>query len=277
MHFSNKRITDTIKNKFQGIILSFYRRHGRDLPWRTTSDPYRILVSEVMLQQTQVDRVVPKYLAFLEKFPDPAALARASKRQVLACWQGLGYNRRALSLLKCAAEVQTRFEGRMPRSYEELLQLPGIGPYTASAICVFAYNRPRIFIETNIRSVYIHFFFEAAYTVSDSEILPLVEQTLYERNPRRWYNALMDYGVHLKKTLDNPSRKSIHHTRQSRFEGSDRQIRGRILKVLVGVPRMKQQDLVRTAGDEPERVKKILFQLEQEGFLRMAKGYVSLA
>jgi A/G-specific adenine glycosylase len=191
---------------FQRQVLQHYRRHGRDLPWRATRNPYHILVSEVMLQQTQVDRVIPKYLAFLARFPDVAALAGSSLKEVLGAWQGLGYNRRAQSLHAAARAVMLEHGGRLPDSCEGLQSLPGIGRYTASAVCVFAYNQPRVFIETNIRAVYIHTFFPDADGVTDAALAAYVAATLYARNPRRWYNALMDYGVWIKKHHGNPAK-----------------------------------------------------------------------
>lgn len=253
---------------FQHLILEHYRRNGRRLPWRATRDPYHILVSEVMLQQTQVERVVEKYAAFTEKFPDVRALAQAHLRSVLSAWQGLGYNRRAKALKSCAEIIVSRCQGVMPRSYEALLELPGIGPATAAAICVFAYNQPRIFIETNIRSVYIHFFFPNRHAVRDQEVLPVVAETLYRTNPRRWYNALMDYGVMLKKLHANPGRKSAQYVRQSPFKNSNRQIRGLIIKKLVDALRCTEDALVQAAGGDTPRVKAMLSKLQAEGFIQ---------
>jgi A/G-specific adenine glycosylase len=254
--------------RFQRTILDHYRRCGRDLPWRTTTDPYLILVSEFMLQQTQVDRVLPKYQEFISRFPDPAALARASLHQVLAAWSGLGYNRRAQALKKCAEAIMKHCGGRVPDSQEELEQLPGIGPYTARAVCVFAYNQPRIVIETNIRAVYIHFFFVGQSSVEDPELLPLLEKTLYRRNPRRWYNALMDYGAMLKKFCGNPSRASARYARQSPFKGSNREIRGMIIKMLLMHQSCTEAMLVKKTGKDSERVKAVILNLLEEDLVR---------
>jgi len=253
---------------FQKTILTHYRRCGRRLPWRETADPYAILVSELMLQQTQVDRVIPKYTDFMSRYPDAAALARAPLHRILESWSGLGYNRRAIALKKTAEHIMAAFQGSMPVTYEELLQLPGIGPYTASAICVFAYNKPRSLIETNVRTVYIHFYFPGQQAVADDAILPLVSKTLYEKNPRRLFNALMDYGVMLKKAHGNPGRKSAHYARQSPFKGSDREIRGRIIKVLLQAPACTEKDLFARIEKDAARVKAILGRLEQEGFVK---------
>ena len=252
---------------FQRRILDYYRRHGRDLPWRATTDPYRILVSEIMLQQTQVDRVLPKYLAFMESFPDPAALAGATLQQVLALWSGLGYNRRAKALKNCAEAVMAHHGGRLPETHEALMKLPGIGPYTARAVCAFAYNRPETVLETNIRSVYIHFFFAGQTAVRDGDLVPFIEKTLYRPNPRRWYNGLMDYGVMLKKTRGNPSRKSSGHVRQSSFQGSNRQVRGMIIKILLPHAGCTEAALIQKTGRDPARVRAALAELLAEGLI----------
>jgi A/G-specific adenine glycosylase len=214
---------------YKKTVRAYYKKHGRHaLPWRRTQDPFRILVSEVMLQQTQVDRVIPFYLAFLKKFPAAPALARAPLSDVLRAWQGLGYNRRAKYLHE-AAEIIAK-KGRIPCDKESLMALPGIGAYTASAIRAFALNKPDVFIETNIRSAYIHHFFPRKKHVHDAELLPLIEKTLDRKHPREWYYALMDYGSHLKKTEGNASRRSARHVRQKPFKGSDREVRGAILR-----------------------------------------------
>ena len=146
--------------KFKDTVWKYYREHGRsDLPWRKTTDPYRILVSEVMLQQTQVERVIPYYTRFLKKFPTVRALAKAPLSQVLIAWQGLGYNRRAKMLHEAAKEVVRGHGGLFPRTALELEKLPGVGPYTAHAVAAFAYNEDGICIETNIRTAVTHHFF----------------------------------------------------------------------------------------------------------------------
>lgn len=160
---------------FRRAVVEHYRGHGRDLPWRRTRDPYAILVSEVMLQQTQVPRVIPKYEEFLASFPTVLDLARATIAEVLCVWQGLGYNRRALALQKAAQSIVTDHSGLVPDSPALLRALPGIGPATAAAVCVFSYDRPLVFIETNIRAAYIHFFFQECVSIPDAAILPLVD------------------------------------------------------------------------------------------------------
>jgi A/G-specific adenine glycosylase len=218
---------------FYRFLRQWYTAHGRhELPWRQTKDPYKILVSELMLQQTQVERVIPKYLAFIERFPTTQSLAAASLSEVLILWQGLGYNRRAKYALQCAKVIEKDQDGHFPTTESGLLELPGIGPYTASAICAFAYNQPVLLIETNVRTVYLYHFFPELFSVTDKEILTVLQKTLDTDHPREWYWALMDYGSYLKKILPNPSRRSKQHTKQSKFSGSLRQVRGEIIRLL---------------------------------------------
>jgi A/G-specific adenine glycosylase len=229
-------------NEFRKTILDFYAERGRSFPWRAiTADSGRqkkpdpgwgVLVSEFMLQQTQTGRVIPYWERWMKKWPHPKDLAASSLETVLQEWSGLGYNRRAKKLQECAAVIVKQYGGRIPAVPEELITLPGIGPYTAGAIACFAWNYPAIFIETNIRSVLIHFFFQDKEDIKDDELMPLLNQTLVRSNPRVWYWALMDYGAELKKLTKNPNRKSAHYTRQSKFDGSFRQIRGVVIKTL---------------------------------------------
>jgi A/G-specific adenine glycosylase len=257
---------------FQKTVKDHYKAHGRELPWRNTEDPYEILVSEVMLQQTQVSRVLEKYGEFLRAFPDIRSLARAPLREILNVWQGLGYNRRALSLKKAAQQVLEHFSGRIPSNADSLTSLPGIGNATACAICAFAFNQPTVFIETNIRTVFIHHFFDKGNGVRDAHILPIVAQTLDYENPRVWYYALMDYGAALKKRHGNPNTKSAHYQRQGRFEGSNRQIRGEILHALVGEKRISEHDLLGKARFTAEAVRRNLKKLQKEGIIAKEGG-----
>ncbi|MFC1541599.1 A/G-specific adenine glycosylase [Candidatus Latescibacterota bacterium] len=269
-------LTKSQIKKFQTDIYAYYKEHGRDLPWRKTTDPYRILISEIMLQQTQVPRVVPAYERFITVFPDIRSLADVDLRSILREWKGLGYNRRAKMLKDMAAEIVARFDGVIPPDEATLRSLPGIGPYTANAVRAFAFNLPAVFIETNIRSVFIHFFFKDSAGVKDSEILPLVAQTLDTDNPREWYYALMDYGVFLKQTGENPSRSSAHYTKQSRFQGSDRQIRGKILELLLEHENLTETELCARFDSDPERTKNIIARLVKEGIL-VNDRYLSIA
>ncbi|MBP3709985.1 MAG: A/G-specific adenine glycosylase [Treponema sp.] len=226
-------LTQAQIDDFRSVILENYRLHGRDFPWRNTRDAYKILVSEMMLQQTQTLRVLPKYEEWLKVFPDARTLADAPLSLVFALWSGLGYNRRAKYLQEACKAVCTEYGGAFPTCREELQKLPGIGPYTAGAVSTFAFNNAEVFIETNIRSVFIFFFFsDTTEKIDDAKIMPLAAQTLEQENPRVWYYALMDYGAELKKRVKNPSRKSAHYTRQSKFSGSLRQARGAIMRQL---------------------------------------------
>ena len=260
----------------QDIVYAYYRRHARLFPWRETKNPYRILVSEVMLQQTQTERVVGKYEKFIARFPSFSTLADASLQSVFKAWQGLGYNRRAVSLKETAVRVIEEHDGILPKDLNALMKLPGIGRSTAGAILAFAYGIPVAFIETNIRRVFIHFFFSEREDVKDSEILPLVEQTLDRENPRDWYYALMDYGAMLKTKLPNPNRRSAHYTRQAPFEGSNRQIRGMILKLLLSLGPLREGELIGKLNREPSRVHTILHEMQREEFIQISGATVTI-
>ena len=252
---------------FIRTVRRYYRTHGRHtLPWRMTRNPYRILVSEIMLQQTQVSRVIEKYRLFLRTFPTVQKLADASLADVLKLWSGLGYNRRAKFLHALAREIVTNHRGTFPRTTVELETLPGIGPYTARAVAAFAYNIPDVFIETNIRSVYIHHFFPNKKAVSDKELIPSIKRTLDDKHPREWYWALMDYGSYLKSEGVRVHRKSHHYARQSRFEGSKREVRGMILRALTEGSYTKKQLSVRTKKDIT-RIEEVLGDLSREGLV----------
>ncbi len=221
------------EKRFIKEVWDYYKANGRNsLLWRKTKNPYHILISEVMLQQTQVDRVIPKYKSFLKKFPTIKALSKASLGEVLREWQGLGYNRRAKMLHECGKVIVGEYQGRFPTKYKELVELPGIGSYTAGAVLAFAYGEAIPIIETNIRTVVLHSFFNDQTDVPDAEIGKVVDRTLDKTNPREWYYALMDYGAYIKKEFGNPNSRSKHYTKQSTFKGSDREIRGAILRLL---------------------------------------------
>ena len=265
--WKEKYLPPTLIEEFRNLIYDHFHRNRREMPWRETDDPYRILVSEIMLQQTQVQRVEAKYKDFIAAFPDFPSLARAPLCEVLRVWQGMGYNRRAISLQKIARRVVTEYEGRLPESEEALRTFSGIGAGTAGALVAFAFNKPSVFLETNIRRVFLHVFFPDREGVKDSDILPLVEKTLDRNNPRMWYYALMDYGATLEKQSHNPNRRSAHYTRQSPFKGSDRQIRSLILKALLVSPRLSVAELLDAVGKPAKRVESIMTRLTDEGFL----------
>lgn len=263
----NPRLSPEEVARFRGIIYRHYQAHKRELPWRQTRDPYHLLVSEIMLQQTQVERVLGKYGEFLSRFPDFTTLAGAPWPEVLAVWQGLGYNRRALALKRLAQEVMVKWGGRLPDREEDLRALPGIGPATAGALLAFAFDQPVAFIETNIRRVFLHFFFAERDGVTDREILPLVAETLDWGRVREWYYALMDYGAGLKRHGPNPNRRSAHYVRQSAFNGSNREVRSLILKTLLAAPADSLTELAAIINKSPARTKAALEQLLAEGFV----------
>ncbi|BEH10406.1 MULTISPECIES: A/G-specific adenine glycosylase [Geobacter] len=265
--FRQEGLTPAVADLFRRIVYDWYAPQRRELPWRETFDPYAILVSEIMLQQTQVERVREKYATFLAEFPDLRTLAAAPLERVLAAWQGLGYNRRAVNLKRCAEAVVASLGGEFPADPNELVRLPGIGAYTSRAVAAFAFNTPLPFIETNIRSVYIHHFFADQSGIHDRDLMPLIEQTLDRGNPREWYYALMDYGSHLKRLHGNPSRRSSHHTRQTPFKGSNREVRSRILRAVLENPGISRDALEKTVGASSEIVGKNLEQLAAEGFI----------
>lgn len=238
------------------------------------------MVSEIMLQQTQVDRVIPKFLAFMDKFPKVTDLAEAPQSEVLKLWSGLGYNRRARFLHLAAQTIVKKYQGNIPSTLPELISIPGIGPYTSSAILAFAYNRPLSVIETNIRTVYIHHFFPDHESVSDAQLLPLIAITVDTDNPRRWYAALMDYGAHLKTTVGNLTQKSKTYAKQSKFAGSNRQLRGAILKELTKKSPQSllslTKALIKTHHADKEKVREVFEQLETEQLVAVTKSTASL-
>ncbi|WP_255331536.1 A/G-specific adenine glycosylase [Methanocalculus taiwanensis] len=265
---------------FSDMVLSYYQQYGRDLPWRRTTDPYSILVSEVMLQQTQVERVAPKFIFFIEQFPTINSLASAPLSEVLSAWSGLGYNRRAINLQKAAIILRDEYGGSVPDNPDILARLPGIGKATAAAICAYAFNMPVVYIETNIRRICIHYFFQDQNDIPDTEILPIIHAALSPDNPREWYSALMDYGTYLKKRLPNPNRRSTHYTRQAPFDGSDRKIRGQALRLLLDRKKINKSSFISAlnASNEREdgRIEKVLNDLEKEGFVREEAGVYSI-
>lgn len=284
----------------------------RDLPWRRTRDPYETWLSEVMLQQTQVPRVESRWPAWLEQFPSVFSLAEAPVAEVLAAWQGMGYNRRALALKAAAEEVVRSYDGVFPQETEALVALPGIGPATAQGIRAFAFDLPGVYLETNVRTVFLHHFFPEVPSVPDRELVPLISSTCPEMThlgsdpksvnlsgqtfaepqdaedtPRSWYYALLDYGAHLKKTVPNPSRRSKTYARQSKFEGSRRQKRAEVVRILLDAQAADKGavstdevgarlDAVEVAAGretvERELVASILRDLFREGFCREVDG-----
>ncbi|MBI4425958.1 MAG: A/G-specific adenine glycosylase [Candidatus Kerfeldbacteria bacterium] len=274
MAAKRKRLLTEEVTAFRRLVYQHHQQHWRDFPWRRTHDPYKILVSEVMLQQTQADRVVPKYRAFIRSFPTIRLLAKAPLRKVLAGWQGLGYNRRAVALQRAAQAIANQYGGRVPQHIEALRRLPGVGRYTAAAVLVFAFNQPTAMVETNIRSVFLHHFFPRQRLVRDDELQPLIAQTLDRRQPRRWYEAVMDYGAWLKKQLPNPGRRSRHYVRQSTFAGSHRQLRGQLIRAVLDSPR-SLASLVQDFERPTSAVRQAVTELVREGLIaRRGQTYI---
>lgn len=272
-------ISNQARRNFQDMVWKYYRADGRhNLPWRLPGtngrfDPYEIMVSELMLQQTQVSRVIPKYRDFLRRFPTVRALAEAPLGEVLLAWSGLGYNRRAKFLHLAAREIVKDREGHFPATEAELLKLPGVGPGTAGAILAYAFNQPATFIETNVRTVYIHHFFNDETNIPDTTIRTLIEQTIDREVPREWYWALMDYGSYLKRSVGNLSRRSRSYATQSKFEGSLRQVRGQVLRALSNGPK-QPIELRREISDK--RLQQVIDDLLKEGLIRQQASKFSL-
>lgn len=263
--------------KFKRTVWDYYRVNRRDFPWRKNINPYRVLVSEMMLQQTQVSRGEIKYKEFLEKFPSFRALAQASNAEVLAAWQGLGYNRRALYLKKTAEVVVREYGGKLIDDAAVLIKLPGIGAYTAGAVCAFAFNKPVVFIDTNVRRVYMHHFFNDKKEVTDAELVPLIESTLDKNNAREWYSALMDYGSMLGLKEENANKRSAHYVKQSKFEGSLRQVRGKILKLVTSDMRqVTKKELQNILGETKERIDMAIAGLEKDGMVCVVRNRIML-
>ncbi|MDR1358133.1 MAG: adenine glycosylase [Coriobacteriales bacterium] len=270
--------TDSCIDAFIDTVVAQGRTLYRDFAWRRTSDPYAVLVSEVMLQQTQTVRVERYYDAWMHHFPTIDALAAASTADVLAVWQGLGYNRRALALKRTASLVTEEYDGILPESIAELQTLPGIGAATAAGVLAFAYNRPAVYLETNVRTVLLHECFPDEDEVNDRELRELLTQVC-ERveargiEARSWNYALLDYGAYLKKAYPNPSRRSKHHSRQSPYEGSRRQKRARLLEAILASTGERSEALAELHGYDHELTESILNDLASEGFIRCSNGF----
>ncbi|MAF35249.1 Fe-S cluster assembly protein HesB [Candidatus Woesearchaeota archaeon] len=251
--------------KLQTKVLGWYKRNKRDLPWRRTTNPYHILVSEVMLQQTQVDRVIPYYKRWLKEFPTLAALARAPTRKVLAIWSGLGYNNRALRLQKLAQQTS-----KLPQTEEELRQLPGIGPYTARAILAFAFNRDVAVVDTNIRRVLIHEL-GLPEDISEAGLEAVALAQIPRGNSCEWHNALMDYGA-LHATSRKTGIKPL--STQPRFAGSTRWVRGQIVRALVKEKSIPLPELEQAFPHT--RFSEVVAKLRQEGLVRQVGSRLQL-
>ncbi len=243
------------------------------MAWRDISNPYKIFISEMMLQQTQVERVKIKYAEFIKRFPTIQSVAEAEKSDILKVWQGLGYNRRALFIKRACEELVAFYGGKFPKDFYELQKLPGIGPSTAGALCAFAYNQPVYFIETNVRAVILHFFFTDKEKVSDKDVLEVLKKvTPSGTAPRDWYYALYDYGTHLKKQLGGKQKtalhqKSSHYSKQSKFEGSFRQKRANVLKLKLADPNISDTNLISKLKISEEELGNVLHSLTKDGMI----------
>ncbi len=257
---------------FRRKIWRFYSRYGRRLPFRETTDPYKITVAEFMLQQTQVARVVPKYNTWIRIWPAWTDLATANNRELLRAWSGLGYNRRALYLGQSARIVMRKFSGRLPDDPDILRSLPGVGSYTARAILIFAFNRPLVTIDTNILRVLIREF-DLPPHISTIDLEKLAERLLPTGRSRDWHNALMDYSqltlpAHLP---DVPTR-----IRQAPFRGSRRQLRGEIIRRLTVSPRVSIDRIARETERRVDDVAEAARSLDKDGMVRAGRCFVSL-
>lgn len=256
----------TSSNKIEAFrkeVWTYYKKNGRnDLPWRKTVDPYKILVSEMMLQQTQVPRVIEKYKSFIKKFPTVRKLADAKFSDVLKEWSGLGYNRRAKYLHDAATMIVKEHNGKFPREYPSLRAIPGVGQYTANAVRVFAFDEPEVLVETNVRTAVIHHFLTKRTAIEDFDIEKIAATAAVEQDPREWHSALFDYGSHLKQLGVRTNAQSAKYVPQSKFEGSLRQVRGEILRQL-------------HEGKQPKgdaRLSLALKGLERDGLVKKEKG-----
>lgn len=269
------KLTPQQITSFQETVWEYFRTHQRPMPWRENPSAYNVLVSELMLQQTQVSRVVPKFEEFLARFPDIQTLASAPLASVLIAWSGLGYNRRAKFLHEAARKIVDEYKGSIPDKHDKLVTLTGIGSNTAGAILAYAHDEPVVFIETNIRTVLFHHFFTDDGTkVSDKELRGIAEQVLDRDNPREWHWALMDYGTYLKKTAGGRLGQSKHHKKQPLLRSSLREMRGRILKTLVAG--VLEEKTLRSIVQADERYDSALKSLQKEGLLVRKGDEISL-
>lgn len=259
-------------NEITGLGQTTYR----DMPWRQAEasgsfDVYKILVSELMLQQTQVTRVIPKYEEFIAAFPTISRLANATLADVLRIWSGLGYNRRAKYLHDAAKTLSTQ---KQPYTFDTLVSCKGIGSNTASAVVVYAYNTKAVFVETNIRTVFIHYFFAKQSSVTDKEIIDALEKSLkYVADYRSWYWSLMDVGTRLKSEQNGHLAKASTYKKQPIFTGSRRQLRGRVIKQLLDGPKtyeFLQQHF------EDVRLDEVLEALVNEKIITIKNGFVTI-
>ncbi len=269
-----KKISEKEIKEFQRKILFWYQKNKRKLPWRETQNPYHILVSEIMLQQTQVNRVIPYYNRFLQFFPTLESLAKADKTTLLENWSGLGYNSRVLRLQKCAQILAERNQ-KIPKDEESLLQFPGIGPYTANAILAFAFNKPVPVIDTNIRRVLMHEL-DLPESIALQELQTIAQQCIPKNKSREWHNALMDYGA-MKATARKTGIEPL--SKQSKFLGSTRWVRGQIIKHLLKNKELSILQLKSQLEEkyEPKIIEEIIEKMEKENIIKKNRGMLELS
>lgn len=261
--------------EFQQTVLAKGRELYREMPWRSDTTPYFILLSEIMLQQTQVPRVMQKFAEFIEAFPTLEDLAHADFQEVLAHWSGLGYNRRARFLHQTAQKIVDN--GSFPTDEAFLRSCPGIGENTAASILVYAFNQPLIFLETNVRTVLIYTFLHNQTEKIDESVLhDLAKQSLYAENPRQWYWALMDYGTYLKKTEGNFNKMSKKHTTQSKFEGSFRQKRAAVLRCLLQKGPLDVSEISELIGYDLSLVQELIDALQKDKMVTEVEGRITI-
>lgn len=253
--------------EFRELVWNEARARYRDMPWRDDPSFYHVLVSEVMLQQTQVSRALIKFDEFMAAFPTIEDLATASLADVLRVWTGLGYNRRAKFLWQAAQQVVANGQ---PKTAKDLERLSGVGKNTAGAIMNYVYEVATPFIETNIRTVYIHHFFADSFEVTDKELLALVESTMDTEQPRQWFWTLMDYGSYLKSTQGALLNQSKHYKKQSPLKGSVREVRGQIIRELA--VNLMTEAALREAVNADERFELALVGLVKDGLVQIING-----
>ena len=270
------------QDEFCRYVLSEGQRLYRDLPWRGIDDAYGVLVSEVMLQQTQVKRVLGRWERWMGMFPSPDALAAAAPADVLAEWQGLGYNRRALALKRAAEECSQRFGGRLPETVEQLQELPGIGPATAAGVTSFARNLPAIYIETNVRTVFIHTLFPDCEAVSDNQ--QAAGGGLLSRSGPGSPVVLRAVGCWCGSEVAGGKRLAAQRALHASVgvRGSRRQKRACLVRIVLACPGIAvRQAAVRLDAEEraarkeavdPQLFAGICADLEREGFFRQEDG-----
>ncbi len=267
---NNKTLSEKKIKEFQTKILKWYKVNKRDFPWRKTTDPYHILISEIMLQQTQAQRVVGYYEKFIKRFPKLVDLAKAKNPGVLKIWSGLGFNNRAIRLKEIAKTIAIDLNGKFPQEQDELLKLKGIGDYTSAAILAFAFNKRVAVVDTNIRRVLIHEL-HLNQNISPKRLSEIALSIIPKSKSRIWHNALMDYGA-LAATVKQTQIKS--KSKQSPFKGSEREVRGKILKLLLEKRNVAKSDL--TELIQHKNVYEIIEKMKEDGLLSERKSVVSI-